>query len=278
MSPKTKDTAKSATGPVIGDPPSLEWLAVGRLQIEPAYQRATDGHKSRKIIAGMVREWNWTLCQPLVASRRHDGSIYVIDGQHRLEGAKKRGDIPHLPCTVLPALDHAGEAAAFVALNTKRQALSQTDVFAGMLAAGDRDALALEKMLAETGWTLARHTNTADYKPGQLACAPMLSRAFNGIGEAPVRNALTTLREAFPDRPVRTASRLLQALMLLFSDEGYWKRVDPDALIDTIGAVDDPADWIAEGYEVRRRNPALSTREGIAEAMVQAASEWAKAA
>lgn len=276
--PNTKEPAKNAIGPVVGDPPSLEWLAVGRLLIEPAYQRATDGDKSRRIIAGMVREWNWALCQPLVASRRHDGSIYVIDGQHRLEGAKKRGDIPHLPCTVLPALDHAGEAAAFVALNTKRQALSQTDVFAGMLAAGDADALALEKLLAETGWALARHTNTADYKPGQLACAPMLARALKAQGEAPVRNALTTLREAFPDRPVRTASRLLQALMLLFGDETYWKRVDPDALVTALADAADPADWISEGYEVRRRNPAISTREGIAEAMVQAATQWAEAA
>lgn len=276
--PKTKESAKTTTGPIVGDPPSLEWLAVGRLQIEPAYQRAPDGHKSRRIIAGMVKEWNWALCQPLVASRRADGSIFVVDGQHRLEGAKKRGDIPHLPCTVLPALDHAGEAAAFVALNTKRQALTQADVFAGMLAAGDPDALALETLLAETGWTVVRHSNSAEYKPGQLACAPMLARALKSIGEAPVRNALTTLREAFPDRPVRTASRLLQALMLLFSDEAYWKRVDPDALVTALADAADPADWISEGSEVRRRNPAISTREGIAEAMVQAAMDWANAA
>jgi hypothetical protein len=270
--------AQTAPGPIVGDPPSLEWLAVGRLQIEPAYQRATDGHKSQRIITGMVKEWNWALCQPLVASRRPDGSIFVIDGQHRLEGAKKRGDIPHLPCTVLPALDHAGEAAAFVALNTKRQALSQVDVFTGMLAAGDPDALALEKLLTETGWTLARHTNTANYKAGDIACAPMLARAAKSLGEAPVRNALTTLREAFPERPVRKAARLLQALMLLFSDQTYLRRVDPDALIEAIGSVDDPADWIAEGAEVQRRNPAISTREGITEAMVQAAQDWAQAA
>lgn len=266
---------KSQIGPITGNPPSLEWLSVAALMIEPAYQRATDGSKSQRIIAGMVKQWRWPLCQPLVVTRREDRSIYVIDGQHRLEGAKRRGDIPHLPCVVLAAMPQEREAEAFVELNTTRQALSQIDLFAAMLAAGDPTALRVEALMRETGWTLARHTNSAIYKPGELVCAPMLVRAAKQMGEAAVRNALTTLREAWPDTPVRTASRLLQALMTIFADERLLSRIDPDALIEALGAYENPADWIDDGRGMKRANPSLSTREALAEAMIEAAVELA---
>lgn len=265
--------AKTKAGPITGNPPSLEWLSVNDLMVEPAYQRATDGHKSRSIIAGMVKQWRWPLCQPLVVTRREDRSIYVIDGQHRLEGAKRRGDIPHLPCVVLAAMPQEREAEAFVELNTTRQALSQIDLFAAMLAAGDPAALRVEALMRETGWTLARHTNSAIYKPGELACAPMLARAAKAMGEAVVRNALATLREAWPETPVRTASRLLQALMLIFADERKLTKIDPDALIEALGAYENPGDWIDDGHGMQRANPSLSRREALAEAMIEAAAE-----
>jgi hypothetical protein len=263
-------------GPITGNPPSLEWLAVDMLQIEPAYQRAVTGSKSRRIINGMVREWRWPWCQPLVVTRRSDGSLFVIDGQHRLEGAKARGDIAHLPCNVLPVTTTAAEAQAFVDLNTKRQRLSQVDLFAGMLAAGDSEALAVDAMVRETGWVLARHSNTAHYKAGELACAPMLARQVRQRGEAPVRNALTAMREAWPDTPVRTASQIAKALIAIFDSERACALIDPDALIAALGAYEDPADWIEEGRGMRRANPTMTGAEALAEAITEAAREEAR--
>jgi hypothetical protein len=67
--------------PQQGNPPSLEWCSVDRLSVDRAYQRATDSPASRKIIAAMVKGWDWTLCQPLVVSRRADGGLFILDGQ-----------------------------------------------------------------------------------------------------------------------------------------------------------------------------------------------------
>ena len=113
-----------ARGPQKGAPPSLEFVALDRLRIDDAYQRATDGPHSRKIVIGMVKEWDWSLCQPLVVSRRLDGSLWILDGQHRHAGALERGDIPHLPCVVLPALAPTDEARAFT---RERRAAGQRD-------------------------------------------------------------------------------------------------------------------------------------------------------
>ncbi|MCH2486867.1 MAG: hypothetical protein MK010_03870 [Erythrobacter sp.] len=200
-------------GPQTGSPPSLEFVPVERLQVDPDYQRATDGAYSRKIITGMVREWKWALCQPLVVARRDDGSLFVLDGQHRHAGAIERGDIPHLPCVILSGIDKTGEASAFVDLNTKRQRLSQLDIFTGMLAAGDEDAKQVAAILQKTGWRIRRSSNTQGFKPGDLVCAPMLARHVKARGPKPVEFALDVLRRAYKEKPVTSSAQLLEALI-----------------------------------------------------------------
>jgi len=260
-------------GPITGQPPSLEWLALDQLAIDPVYQRMMEGDKSRRIVSGMVKCWDWALCQPLVVTRRADNALFVLDGQHRLEGARQRGDIAHLPCVVLPARSIEAEAEAFVSLNTRRQRLTQTEIFAGMLAQGDPTAKAIDAMMRETGWRLARHGNTAHYKAGDLACAPMLARQVKLSGEAAVRNALVALREAFPDSPIRQAATILRALIDCY---GAGRVGDPDALIEVLGFVDDPSDWLLEAELYKRNNPALSKREALAEALLDSANTFAQ--
>lgn len=262
------------TGPQKGAPPTLEWIGIDRLQIDPSYQRATDGPNSRRIIVGMVRRWDWSLCQPLVVSRRADGSLFVLDGQHGKAGAEERGDIPHLPCVVLSGCANSEEAETFVALNTRRQKLSQADIFNGMLAAGDEEAKAMQIMLEQTGWRVVRHNNTACYTNGDLACAPMLVKAVKSSGEAPVRNALTALREAYPKTPVRNAATMIKALIPIYRD-GDLDGGDPDLFIETIGECE-PRDWEAHGLEHRRRHPVLTRIEGITGSMLEAYREMQK--
>lgn len=257
-----------ARGPVIGAPPTLEWVGVDRLHVDEAYQRATDTAQSRKIIVGMVKAWDWTLCQPLVVSRRDDGDLYVLDGQHRRAGAIERGDIPHLPCVVVSRIDQAGEARTFVELNTRRQRLSQGDIFNGMLAAGDADAKRVATILEETGWRHAHTSNTETYKPGDLFCGPRLTRELKANGEAALRNALATLREAYPEKPIRIASTLLTALIPIFRDNDL-EGIDPDLSVETLGEVE-PDDWPDFGRHEQQRSPALSRIEAIGMAMVNA--------
>lgn len=249
----------------IGSPPTLEWIACERLAIDESYQRATDSASSRRLIARITAAWNWSLCQPLVVSRRADGSLFVIDGQHRLSGAVGRGDIPHLPCVVVTAAD---EARTFIALNTHRQKLSQGDVFNAMLAAGDESAKTTALLLEETGWKLTRnHSITVT---GRLNCAPMIATTVRRLGECVVRNALTALREAY-DCPVPNAATLLKALFAIYRD----KRIaDPDTLIEMLGAVL-PTDWQLEAAGVKIRNAQMSREEALVECIVSACTEAA---
>jgi hypothetical protein len=265
---------KIKAGPMVGNPPSLEWLAVGQLQVDPAYQRATDGHHSRRIIVGMVKCWDWKLCQPLVVTRRADNGLFVLDGQHRLMGASERGDIPHLPCAVIPAISAEEEAAAFVKLNTARQKLSQADLFAGMLAAGDAEAHLVDTIMCETGWRIVRHANTAAYKPGDLACAPRLAKLVKSSGEASVRNALAALREAYPETVVRNGARTIEALVRIYARE-LLKGIDPDCLIGALAAFETPEDIAMEAHDMANARADLSWTDAMVEVILAEAREQA---
>jgi hypothetical protein len=256
-------------GPQLGAPPSLEFVALDRLEVDAAYQRATDGPHSRSIINGMVKSWNWSLCQPLVVARRPDGRLMILDGQHRHAGAVRRGDIAHLPCVVLPGIDMTGEARTFLDLNTKRQRLSQADIFNGMLAAGDEHAKKTAQLIEQTGWRVARSSATDSWKPGDLHCAPMLSRQVNIVGEAAVRGALETLRTAYPETVVTSSSQILQALIAIFR-KGM-KPADQAVLGATISSLDPPA-WILRAENRRHREGrSISTLVAIVVVIEEAA-------
>lgn len=262
--------AKITPGPQVGAPPSLEQVPVDRLQVDPAYQRATDGIQSLNLIAAMVRQWDWRLCQPLVCARRADGSLWILDGQHRHAGAMARGDIAFLPCVIVPGIDIQTEAATFVALNTRRNKLTQGQIFHGMLAAGDLAAIATEAMIRETGWRVRQTSNTAIYKPGDLECAPMLSRVIaNRRDDAAPRWVLTVMRAAWPTTPVRCAATLIKALIVAFDRFGADQQFTR-AIITALGAAD-PDRWISRGAAIRDERQ-ISTIAGVAEAIIAAVS------
>lgn len=256
-------------GPQIGAPPSLEQIPVGRLSVDPSYQRATDSEASRRIIVGMVKRWDWSLCQPLVVARRPEGDLFILDGQHRHAGALERGDIHFLPCVVLSSLGLEEEARTFVELNTRRQKLTQAEVFHGMLAAGDPEAKAVADIISQTGWHVRKGSNTAVYKPGDLECAPALVKIYKRKGDAPVRFALSSLRAAYPETPVRQSATLLKALIDVF-DLILDDPVPTAELIAAVGAIA-PDTWISRGIIRRESFPAMSQIAAIAATMLAAA-------
>lgn len=258
-----------ARGPQQGSPPSLEFVALDRLNVDPAYQRATDGAHSRRIIVGMVKAWEWPLCQPLVVSRRLDGTLWVLDGQHRLSGARERGDIAHLPCVILPTLAIENEAKAFVHLNTRRQKLSQTDIFNGMLAAGDENSKQTAALIERSGWKIVRSTNTTAWKPGDLACAPMIADQRRINGEPLLEAALTTLRAAYPDKVVTTPATLIKALVQYLRGAASLSASNLKTVAACISAIE-PNRWLGEGARLQAKEPSLTQVGAIARAISDA--------
>lgn len=208
--------SKPAFAPAKGEPPSIELIPVAKLQIDPSYQRSIDAKTSRKLIDAIAQGWDWRLCPPLLVSRRATG-MFVIDGQHRTEAAKLRGDILWLPCCVSDYASVAEEAEIFVAANRKRRAVSKGDTLRAARAAGDPAAVAIFDALEAAGLTLAPHNNNKALKPGEVNCVIALIRCHDQYGDELLGAALRLMAVAFVDQVISQAAPLLRGICALLN-------------------------------------------------------------
>lgn len=216
--------------PIRGAPPSIEWLAVGALRIDQAYQRAIDAPTSQRLIENIACDWDWGLFGILTVSRRPDGGLYVMDGQHRLEAAKIRGDLPFLPAVVISINTLQEEAKFFVKANTERKGATTLDRFNARCISGDERALAVRALIEGAGLKVAR--SPYKLKDGEVGCVAVVERLLRRYGEKIISAALIDLAEAWPGQPIRVGNEMLPGLCLLLYAPP--KEFDPDILIETL--------------------------------------------
>lgn len=121
---KAKTRKPASYRPPIGSMPSIEWVHLGDLTVDPSYQRSIENTASRRLIASIAAHFDWRLCAPLVVSRRSNGTKVIIDGQHRWSAALKRGDLPQLPCCIFTYDSPADEARMFIVANRARKPMN----------------------------------------------------------------------------------------------------------------------------------------------------------
>jgi hypothetical protein len=163
--------------------------------------------------------WDWGLCQPLAVSRRPDGSLVIVDGQHRASAAKLRGDIPHLPCVITSYATAGDEAAAFVALNQQRRPLGRLDIFKAALAAGDFEASQIALALEEAGLRVASSTNLKTLRPGAVSNIRGLQRCYRANGLPVLTAALDVLAQSFKGQVLQYAGSIFPGLEAIVADE-----------------------------------------------------------
>jgi len=205
-------TDRLKVNPPLGSPPTLEWRAVGELQIDATYQRSIQTGSSQTLIRRIAQFWDWGLCQPLAIARRADGSLMVVDGQHRLEAARLRRDIPHLPCVITAYANAGDEAAAFVALNQQRRPLTKLDLFKAALAAEDTDSLAIVAAMDRAGLRLAAHSNFTAWKPGDVSNIAGIQRYWQRHGATVVQPALIALAKGFEGEVLRYCGTIFDGI------------------------------------------------------------------
>lgn len=214
-------TARLKVNPPLGRMPVLQFCSPNELRIDPTYQRDVANGGSQALIRRIAQHWNWDLCQPLVVARRTDFTerLFVIDGQHRLEAARLRGDIAQLPCVVVAFASPADEAASFVHLNQQRRPLTGLDLFKAALASDDPHALAIKAALDAAGLSLAAHMSSVAWKPGQLGNIGGIQAAWRLHGAAVTGEALQCLAVGFAGKVLRYAGTLFPGIVAVCAEE-----------------------------------------------------------
>lgn len=191
-------------------------MAVERLLSDPSYQRSVDNASSQKLIERIAANWDWRLCVPLLVASRGEG-LFVIDGQHRRDAALKRGDIPHLPCSVVSFASVAEEAVIFATSNRERKVMTKLDLFRSAIIAGEPEAVVLDHLVREAGLSMAATVAAQGLKPGALGFTTALYKALRRHGRAITSAALTAMGEAFSRQIMLDGGALFGALIDIFA-------------------------------------------------------------
>lgn len=223
--------AGTAFPPPRGRQPSIEWVPIAELRIDPSYQRSIDTGASQKLIRQIAEQWDWDVLDILKVSRRPDDRLFLVDGQHRRAAAELRGDIAQLPCVLKRCAGAEEEARLFMASNRGRKRMSRIDDFRAALAAGDDDAVVIDRLIAAADLRIAGHEMASRVGPGELINVVGLRNQLRRHGEGPLGGALKLIGEAFPDEVLVAPSAMVGALIELLKGR---PSLDPERLFETL--------------------------------------------
>ena len=205
--------------PKIGSMPVLQWMPPHMLAIDPSYQRSIDNPQSQKLIVKIARDWDWDLCQPLVVSRRPDGTQWIVDGQHRLAAAVARDDIEQLPCFICNYPDAATEAQRFVDFNRNRKALKPLDLWKAAVAAMEPATMEIVAALDAGGLHICNHSNNKNMVPGAITAISGVLAIRRLNGAAILKLTALALGEAFNGQCLQYNGTLLAGIAAIIASE-----------------------------------------------------------
>ncbi|EJL30094.1 DUF6551 family protein [Novosphingobium sp. AP12] len=255
---------KLKVNPPLGRMPVLQFLPPVELSVDPAYQRSAEGGDSQALIRRIAQHWDWDLCQPLVVARRQQGAeetFFVIDGQHRLEAAKLRGDIAQLPCNIRSYANVSAEAASFVKLNQQRKPLSKLDLFKAAIASGDKEACEIVKAMADAGLAVAPHANPTAWKPGMVSNIAGIEASWRKHGSRRTSVALRALAQAYAGQVLQLAGTIFPGIAAVSFDEHTRHKIflhDRLEKFITMLAIRSQDDWRRDIARARVDNTGLS--------------------
>jgi len=139
------------------EPGKLQYVHKAFLLVDETYQRPLNDSKRKRIASA----FNWAAFGVLLVARRTDGSLWVIDGQHRLAAAKSRSDIEEVPIIVFEFNGNImDEATDFLVANKDRKPLTGVESFKAQIASGDAVAIQVQELVHTSGRVIGQASPT----------------------------------------------------------------------------------------------------------------------
>jgi|KBSSwiS6_1023812.scaffolds.fasta_scaffold00901_6 hypothetical protein len=161
---------------------------------------------------------------------RDDGALVIIDGQHRVEAARRRGISETAKC--IPAVVHRGltlaEAAALFVESNATKLVSAFDKYRALLTAGDPETTAIHAIVSFRDLTITRSVGD-----GSIGCVDAVRWAYRtGEPEGSVL-ALTLLAIQSAWGPASEAYRsaIVRGVALYFHEH---RDIEPTDLGDAL--------------------------------------------
>jgi hypothetical protein len=187
----------------------LEDIPANKLQKSEFYQRPFQQNRAIDIALA----FDPIAFHALSVARRPDGSLYFMDGQHRLMAAMlAKGDRYPVPCMVYDVEDERTEAWVYNRINIDRRGLSAADKWKSRHAEGDAYVLEVEDLLGEYGLVAAPKRGSYHPVPGEVVATNTLEMMLKKAGAQSVREVLGTLSSTFGDNPLGYREHFLRGV------------------------------------------------------------------
>jgi hypothetical protein len=196
-------------------------VPVEALQMDPRYQRKLDMPRVEK----MAREWDPRLADEIKVSERENGSLWLIDGQHRRKAAEI-AQVRDLFAMVLIGLHPEDEADLFLRGTKERKGLATLDEWKASLAAGHSDTVAINRVVKRAGGRVNDVPNNAK----GISAPASLKFVYDLGGPDLLRWTLETIREAFGDLdPPHVSANMIKGLAAFLAM--YADLIDQEKLV-----------------------------------------------
>lgn len=161
---------------VIDEQPEPAMVPTGSLNIDTTYQALAP--RNPRLIRDIGKAFDLTAFGRLRVVRRADGSLFVVDGRHRWEGAKTAGRLL-LPADIYNVHDRRREIDIFLTCNTRIRKVPQGMLFMAEVAAGDRSAVALTRLVHQAGLAIVdANTSKQEFTVPKIACIAALKSLY----------------------------------------------------------------------------------------------------
>ena len=204
-------------------------LNIFDLRVDHELQRA----RNVKQIDKLEREFNPLFVGTIVVSRRADGSLYIIDGQHRVEVLKRRctdqEEEVMTDCEIYDRLSLKDEADMFLSLNQNRQGVPAYDSFHIALQAGHPIEVMMDGQTKARSLEIAR-SGSANRVGAVTACRRIVisDKANNGV----LYYALEAAESAWGRNTESWGDVVLQGIAMVINRN--WDTIDRKRLTDVM--------------------------------------------
>lgn len=222
----------------------LQRIHISQLRIDPLCQRAVDERRAK----AMSLVFDIDAVGALIVNLREDGFYYVIDGGHRLCGARMAGYDGKLPCVVHEHLPRDREAQLFL-LHNDSKLVQAIDKFRMHVLARHSDQVAIDDLLHMYGWTATTGGST-----GSFAAVAAAQKVYAGAGivEGPrkdlLEQTLLCITTAWGNNPAGAHAAIVGGMGQLFAR--YGNGVDMGKLTDEMAKLR-PVDAVTKAKSIK---------------------------
>jgi hypothetical protein len=211
----------------LGELPRFEWMRPTTLFVDEKYQRGLS-KRSISLIRKVVRDWNWNRMKPPIVVE-HENGYEVIDGQHTAIAAATHPHINSIPVLVVKAGAFSERAEAFVRHNADRIAITPPQLFHARVAAGNEDAIAVQRIATEAGLKILKSPKLV-YEPGDTVAVQSLMQIYTSAGPAALRRVCEIVAYG---KLTPVPSVVIKAIRVLVSKHPDFMNREADADIQT---------------------------------------------